>query len=55
VPDQSPTVHGSGLGLFICKQILDAHGGIISAESELGEGTTFKIWLPSPVGMFSSQ
>ena len=55
VPDQSPTVHGSGLGLFICKQILDAHGGIISAESEIGKGTTFKIWLPSPAGVSSYQ
>jgi len=52
VPDRSPTVHGSGLGLFICKQILDAHGGTISAESEVGKGTTFRIWLPSPAGLF---
>jgi signal transduction histidine kinase len=51
VPEHSPSVHGSGLGLFICKQILDAHGGSISAESELGKGTTFRVWLPSPAGL----
>jgi signal transduction histidine kinase len=47
VPDQSPNVHGSGLGLFICKQILEAHQGEISATSILGQGTTFHILLPS--------
>jgi signal transduction histidine kinase len=51
VPEHSLSVHGSGLGLFICKQILDAHGGSISAESELGQGTTFRVWLPSPAGL----
>jgi signal transduction histidine kinase len=47
VPDQSPSVHGSGLGLFICKQILQTHKGEISATSILGQGTTFHILLPS--------
>jgi signal transduction histidine kinase len=51
VPSHAPSVHGSGLGLFICKQILDAHGGAISAESELGLGTNFRVWLPSPAGL----
>ncbi len=51
VPDHTPSVHGSGLGLYICKQILDAHGGSISAESELDQGTTFRVWLPSPAGL----
>lgn len=37
---------GSGLGLAICKSIIEAHQGIISAESVLGEGSTFKVWLP---------
>ncbi len=37
---------GSGLGLFICKQILHSHQGEIYAESVLGEGTTFHILLP---------
>lgn len=45
-PDLSPTIHGTGLGLFICKKIVLAHHGRISVSSEVGEGTTFNIWLP---------
>ncbi|HEX7555643.1 MAG TPA: HAMP domain-containing sensor histidine kinase, partial [Leptolinea sp.] len=45
-PD-TPTVHGSGLGLFICKHIIQAHQGDISAQSNLGQGTTFQIVLPN--------
>ena len=41
------TVTGSGLGLYICKQIIQAHRGKIWAESALGEGTTFYIQLPT--------
>lgn len=37
---------GSGLGLFICEKIMNAHGGRISVESEPGAGTTFLIDLP---------
>jgi len=40
------TVTGSGLGLYICKQIIQAHRGKIWAESTPGEGTTFFIELP---------
>lgn len=47
VPGRSPTIHGSGLGLFICKQIIQSHHGTIDAESEVGKGTNFNIWLPS--------
>ncbi len=37
---------GSGLGLFICEKIIEAHGGKISVESEAGMGTVFLIDLP---------
>jgi signal transduction histidine kinase len=34
---------GSGLGLAIVKSIVDAHGGMVTAESEVGEGTTIRL------------
>jgi heavy metal sensor kinase len=37
---------GSGLGLAIAKHIAEAHGGKIEARSQVGEGTTFSVWLP---------
>jgi signal transduction histidine kinase len=40
------TVTGTGLGLYICKQIIQAHRGKIWAESTSGHGTTFLIELP---------
>lgn len=46
-PELEPYVHGSGLGLFICKKIIQAHQGQIYATSTVGEGTTFHIRLPN--------
>lgn len=52
VPGQGGS--GSGLGLFICKKIVEAHGGNISVESMLGVGTTFLIDLPAETGIRTS-
>ena len=46
VPNPNSSVRGTGLGLFICRRIIRAHNGEITAESTLGEGTTFHIYLP---------
>ncbi|MEJ7838017.1 MAG: ATP-binding protein, partial [Thermomicrobiales bacterium] len=37
---------GSGLGLNIVRQLVEAHGGSISVESIIGQGTTFRFTLP---------
>jgi signal transduction histidine kinase len=37
---------GLGLGLYICKRIIEQHGGTIVAESKLGQGSSFVVRLP---------
>lgn len=46
---------GYGLGLSICKRLIDAHGGSISVESTLGEGATVTVTLPSTSGATERQ
>jgi signal transduction histidine kinase len=43
---QHAGVSGTGLGLFIVKCIVSAHGGAIDVTSALGHGTTFEVFLP---------
>jgi two-component system phosphate regulon sensor histidine kinase PhoR len=45
--DETRTISGSGLGLSIVKGIVDAHGGSIHVESEVGKGTVFIVSLPA--------
>jgi signal transduction histidine kinase len=40
--------HGSGLGLWIAKTLVEAHGGRIVAPREYGRGTMVSIFLPLP-------
>jgi len=46
IADTEKKAGGSGLGLYICKRIVEAHGGTIQVKSRVGEGTTFLFTLP---------
>ena len=46
---KSPESRGAGLGLAIAKQLVEAHGGQITARSVLGEGTVIRFTLPAEV------
>jgi len=41
-----PSQGGLGLGLFICQELIAAHGGRMTVASTEGQGTTFTVWLP---------
>ncbi|SIS82874.1 hypothetical protein SAMN05421788_1011461 [Filimonas lacunae] len=44
-------IEGSGIGLSICKKIMEQHSGFITAASEINEGATFVITLPEKQGV----
>jgi len=46
--DANPARAGFGLGLTIFKQIIEAHGGEVSVESQPGQGATFRFTIPQP-------
>jgi putative PEP-CTERM system histidine kinase len=45
-PFKSTKAKGMGIGLYQCKQIVEAHGGRIEVRSAPGEGAEFTVWLP---------
>ena len=45
-PFQSTKKKGLGIGLFQCRAIVQAHGGGMHVESEVGKGTTFHVSFP---------
>jgi signal transduction histidine kinase len=44
---------GSGVGLAVCREIVELHGGKIWASSEPGKGATFQISLPAAAELSS--
>lgn len=49
--DRSRQTGGAGLGLAIARAIVEAHGGSLHLQSEVGKGSTFNIRLPLRAGM----
>jgi putative PEP-CTERM system histidine kinase len=45
-PFQTTKKNGFGIGMFQSRMIVEAHGGRIDVESQLGKGTTFRVFLP---------
>lgn len=45
---QRATPSGSGLGLYLSRRLVEAHGGTLSVDSKVGAGSTFFVRLPSP-------
>jgi two-component system phosphate regulon sensor histidine kinase PhoR len=49
-PARSRAEGGTGLGLSIVRHMMESMGGAVAAESELGKGTTIRLWLRAAGG-----
>ncbi|HMN43919.1 MAG TPA: ATP-binding protein [Povalibacter sp.] len=54
LPFYSTKPSGAGLGLTICREVVEAHGGRISLANRPGGGLVATLWLPLPVGPASA-
>jgi signal transduction histidine kinase len=48
LPFYSTKATGTGLGLTLCREIVDAHGGRLSIANREGGGALVTVWLPNP-------
>ena len=54
-PFQTTKKKGLGIGLYQCKEIINAHGGVIEVNSKQNEGSSFRILLPTTNGHLCAQ
>jgi hypothetical protein len=47
MPFRTTKKQGLGIGLYQCRQIMEAHGGRIEVSSVEGSGSVFTLWFPS--------
>jgi len=45
--DEVHDISGVGIGLYLCREIIDKQGGYIQVKSEVGKGSTFSVFLPN--------
>jgi signal transduction histidine kinase len=54
LPFYSTKASGTGLGLTLCREIVEAHGGTIDVGNRAGGGVAVRVWLPSTQGLRGS-
>lgn len=52
IPFYTTKVNGSGIGLWLSRQIMLAHQGYIRVQAGVGEGSCFSLWFEGPVNTF---